>query len=102
MASLALQHIFPIPIPLIIFLRFEQCHQISYFNATDLKLGRSTYFFLLFPLLVLHLKVGKSSGPMVAKGLQLYCLTEDPAGTLYRGKLLPFGEKTGSASSVGF
>ena len=27
-------------------------HQILYSNATDLKLGSSTYFFLLFPFLV--------------------------------------------------
>ena len=28
------------------------CHQILYFNVTDLKLSSSTYFFLLFPFLV--------------------------------------------------
>ena len=58
MASLALQQLFPIQI-LLIFLRFELL-------ASDLKLGSSTYFFLLFPFLaftkcqVLNLSVGRS------------------------------------------
>ena len=40
-----------------------------YSNATDLKLGSSTYFFLLFPFLVftkcqvLDLRVGRSRDP---------------------------------------
>ena len=58
-ASLALQLLFPIQILL-------NCYQILYSNATDIKLGSSTYFFLLYPFLVLtkcevlNLRVGKS------------------------------------------
>ena len=42
--------------------------QILHFNATDIKLGSSTYFFLLFPFLVLtkcqvlNLRVGLGYG----------------------------------------
>ena len=56
---------------------YLNCCQILYSNATDLKLGSSTYFFLLFPFLVfvksqvLNLRVGRSHDPLmiVAKGL---------------------------------
>ena len=57
-AKLALQQLFRIQI-LLLFLS----------NATDLKLGCSTYFFLLFPFLVLtkckvlNLRVGRSCDP---------------------------------------
>ena len=51
-------------------------------NATDLKLGSSTYFSLLFPFLVftkcqvLHLRVGRSRDPLLQKA---YC----PIDTLH-------------------
>ena len=49
------------------------CCQTLYSKATDLKLGSSTYFFLLFPFLVftksqvLHLRVGWSRDPLLQK-----------------------------------
>ena len=51
-------------------------HQSLYFNATDLKLGSSTYIFLLCPFLVftkcqaLNLRVGRSRDPLLQK---VYC-----------------------------
>ena len=44
MDSLAIQQLFPIQKSSCHF-RYLNCHQILYSNATDLKLGRCTYFF---------------------------------------------------------
>ena len=54
--------------PLNISKKKFNCCQTLYSNATDIKLGSSTYFFLLFSFLVftkcqvLNLRVGRSHG----------------------------------------
>ena len=55
---------------------YLNCRQILYSNATDLKLGNSTYFFLLFSFLVLtkcqvsNVRVGKSRDQVLQRA---YC-----------------------------
>ena len=44
------------------------CHQILYFNATDLKLGSSTYLFLLLSFLVLTRWVGHVTSSLYSNG----------------------------------
>ena len=72
MASLAIQQVFPIQI--LLYSRGLNWHQILYFNATDLKLGGSTYFCLLFSFLVLtkrqivNLMAGRSRDQVTCNG----------------------------------
>ena len=68
------------------YFRDLNCYKILYLNATDLKLGSSTYFFLLFSFLVLtkcqvlNLMVGRSRDQVLQRAnwwyfTILWCMT---------------------------